>query len=93
MRSWRFFIFVDIDSYDRLLFVAVVRKTRVFEFDVCSCCMLVDFMSSFAVYEVVAGDHRSCYILNTVRITELIDSWLDQTRYSLVMIPTETRER
>ena len=54
-------------------------------------CMIVDFMSSFAVSEVVAGDHRNCYILNTVRITELIDSWLDQTRYSLVMIPTGTR--
>jgi len=54
-------------------------------------CMIVDFMSSFVVSEVVAGDHRSCYILNTVRITELIDSWLDQTRYSLVMIPTGTR--
>ena len=53
-------------------------------------CMIVDFMSSFAVSEVVAGDHRRCYILNTVRITELIDSWLDQTRYSLVMIPTGT---
>ena len=41
MRSWRFFIFVDIDSYDRLLFVAVVRKTRVFEFDVCLCLCFV----------------------------------------------------
>ena len=53
MRSWCFFIFVDIESYDRLLFVAVVRKKRVFEFDVCLCFvlydMLVDFMSSFVV--------------------------------------------
>ena len=56
-------------------------------------CMIVDFMSSFVVSEVVAGDHRSCYILNTVRTTELIDSWLDQTRYSLVMIPTGNKER
>ena len=55
-------------------------------------CMIVDFMSSFVVSEVVAGDHRSCYILNTVRITESIDSWLDQTRYSLVMIPTGNKE-
>ena len=51
---------------DRLLFVAVVRKREclslimfMFVF-----CMIVDFMSSFVVSEaeVVAGDHRSCYI-------------------------------
>ena len=57
-------------------------------------CMIVDFMSSFVVSEaeVVAGDHRSCYnILNTVRITESIDSWLDQTRNSL-QIPTGNKE-
>ena len=52
MRSWCFFIFVEIE---RLLFVfvVVVRKKRVFEFDVCLCFvlydMLVDFMSSFVV--------------------------------------------
>ena len=51
--------------------------------------MLVDFMSFFVVSEVVAGDRRSCcyYVF-----TGLIDSWLDQTRYSLVMIPIERDE-
>lgn len=49
--------------------VVVVRKKRVFEFDVCLCCMIVDFMSSFVVSELVAGvTEADIYIEYSVRM-------------------------
>ena len=82
MRSWCFFIFVEIE---RLLVVfVVVRKKRVFEFDVCLCFVLYDMIYELfrSLPKLVLKRYESTHD------TELIDSWLDQTRYSLVLIPT-----
>ena len=82
MRSWCFFIFVEIE---RLLVVfVVVRKKTVFEFDVCLCFVLYDMIYELfrSLPKLVLKRYESTHD------TELIDSWLDQTRYSLVLIPT-----